>query len=484
MVFQTRLLIGGHAVPAVAEATFERHNPVTDQVVTLASAASVEDAVEAANSAAAAFPVWSTMPPAERAAILNRGAELIVDRTDDFVTAMIDEIGASEAWARFNCQLAAEMLHDAASRTWCLTETEVPTTRPGVTSLVVRQPAGVVLGLAPWNAPVILGIRAVAVPLACGNTTILKASELCPRTHSLIAEALNQAGLPQGALNLVTNAPDAAPDVVEALVAHAAVRRVSFTGSTRVGRTVAEVCAHHLKPCLLELSGKAPLLVLDDADLDEAVKAAAFGAFFNQGQICISTERIVVDQRVADAFLAKFTAKAASLRAGDPRLGGYPLGSMISRDAVSRVSSLIDDAVAKGARITTGGEIDATIMQATVLDGVTSAMRIYHEESFGPVAAVIRVSGPEEAISVANDTEYGLAAAVFGRDTERAMAVARQIESGICHVNGPTVFDDPRMPFGGLKASGYGRFGGDAGINEFTELRWLSRHQAGHAYAI
>ena len=330
----------------------------------------------------------------------------------------------------------------------------------------------------------VLGVRAVAVPLACANTVVLKASELCPKTHSLIAEVINQAGLPHGALNLVSNAPDKAPEILKALVAHAAVRRVSFTGSTRVGRTVAEVCARFLKPCLLELSGKAPLLVLDDADVGQAVKAAAFGAFFNQGQVCISTERIVVDNAIADDFVAKFITKANTLEAGDPRRGNYPLGSMISREAVVRVGGLVEDAVAKGASLVAGGKSDSTIMQATVLDGVTSSMRIYHEESFGPVAAIIRVDGTEEAIAVANDTEFGLAASVFGGDLARAQAVARPIESGICHVNAPTIYDEPQMPFGGMKVSGNGRFGGEAGINEFTELRWISVHQSEHDYPI
>ena len=275
-----------------------------------------------------------------------------------------------------------------------------------------------------------------------------------------------------------------APEVVEAVIAHDAVRRVNFTGSTRVGRVVGNLSARHLTPCLLELSGKAPLLVLDDADLDEAVRAASFGAFFNQGQICISTERIIVDQSVADAFLVKFAAKTASLQAGDPRAGSFPLGAMINREAVARVTGLIDDAVAKGARLVSGGDSAETIMQATVLDRVTPAMRVYYEESFGPIAAVIRVDGVDEAISVANDTEYGLAAAVFGRDTERALAVARQIETGICHVNGPTIYDEPQMPFGGMKASGYGRFGGAAGVHEFTELRWLSVHTGRQSYPI
>ena len=328
--------------------------------------------------------------------------------------------------------------------------------------------------MAPWNAPVILGVRAVAMPLACGNTVVLKTAELCPMTQWLIADVLRAAGLPAGAINVISNAPADARTVVDALIAHPAVRRVSFTGSTRVGRLVAESCARHLKRALLELGGKAPLVVLDDADLDAAVQAAAFGAYMNQGQICMSTERLIVDEAVADAFVARLAAKVRSLRAGVPGTEGCVLGAMVGRDAADRVRRMIDDAVDKGAVLVAGGEVEGTIMQPALLDHVTPAMQIYRDEVFGPVAGVIRVRSIEEAITVANDNEYGLAAAVFGRDVNRALAVARQVDSGICHVNSATVQDEAQMPFGGVKASGYGRFGGNAAIDEFTELRWMT----------
>lgn len=483
-MFETALLIGGAWVAAQDGKTYERLDPVNSLPVTRAAAASVKDAVAAANAAAAAFGDWSCTSAEERRRVLERAADLLRQRQPEFAAAMADEIGAADSWVQFNCELASAMLRDAATLTDWLTETRLPSAREGVTALAIRQPAGVVLGIAPWNAPVVLGVRALAAPLACGNTVVLKASELCPKTHALIAEVLVEAGIPPGTVNLVSNAPENAPEIVEALVAHEAVRRVNFTGSTRVGRIIGSLCAHYIKPSLLELSGKAPMLVLDDADIDEAVKAAAFGAFFNQGQICISTERIVVDQRVADEFLEKFTARAATLVAGDPRSNRYPLGSLISREAAQRISALIEDAVEKGARLVAGGGSDNTLMPATVLDGVTSSMRIYREESFGPVAAVVRVAGVEEAIAVANDTEFGLVAAVFGKDVERALHVARRIESGICHINASTVYDEPQMPFGGIKASGYGRFGGEAGVNEFTDLRWVSIHQGKHNYPI
>jgi len=387
---------------------------------------------------------------------------------------MKEEIGATEAWAGFNVMLASDMLVEAASLTTQIKGEVIPSNRPGTMAMALRQPAGVVLSMAPWNAPVILGVRSIATPLACGNTVVMKTSELCPRTHALIIEAVASAGLPKGVLNAISNAPEDAAKIVETLIAHPAVRRVNFTGSTRVGRVIAETAGRYLKPALLELGGKAPFIVLDDADIDAAVSAAAFGAYMNQGQICMSTERIIVLDSIADTFVDAFAKKAASLTAGDPREGKTPLGSLVSAEAASRIRVLVDDAVSKGARRIAGGGGDGTMLDAIAVDGVTPAMRLYSEESFGPVVSIIRAGSIDEAVSIANESEFGLSAAVFGRDQARALSVAARIESGICHVNGPTVHDEAQMPFGGVKASGYGRFGGTAGIAEFTELRWVT----------
>ncbi len=439
------------------------------------AAEAVARARSAANLAAAAYPWWSELGPGERRHRLFAAADLIESRAKAFALVMAEEIGSTRAWVEFNLSVAAGMLREAGSLTTQICGTILPSNTPGVTAMGTRQPVGVVLGIAPWNAPVALAVRAVAMPLACGNTTILKASEICPRTHRLVGEVLAEAGIDNGALQVVTNDMSEAAEVVEELIGHDAVRRVNFTGSTRVGRVVAEVAARHLKPVLLELGGKAPMLVLDDADLEQATAAAAFSAFMNQGQICMSTERIVVDHVVADAFVALIARKAAPLLSGNPTTDhNTPLGPVVGFDAVERLDGMVKDAVTKGARIVAGGRIDGIYMDATVIDYVTPNMRIYAEECFGPVVAIIRVHGDEEAIRVANDTEYGLSSAVFSRDLQRAMRVARRIEAGICHINGPTVEDEPQMPFGGMKSSGYGRFGGAAAIEEFTELRWLT----------
>jgi acyl-CoA reductase-like NAD-dependent aldehyde dehydrogenase len=469
-----RLLIGGESLAAASGKTFERLNPMDGSVATRAPAASAADAVRAVEAAAAAFPAWSALGPGARRALLLKAAAALEARTPQFAETMAAETGAGAPWAGFNVHLAAGMLQEAAAITTQISGEIIPSDVPGSLAMGMRVAAGVVLGMAPWNAPVILGVRAIATPLACGNTVVLKGSELCPATHGLIIEALREAGLPHGVVNFITNAPADAAEVVEAMVAHPAVRRVNFTGSTAVGRIIAQTCARHLKPVVLELGGKAPLVVLDDADVEAAVNGAIFGAFANSGQICMSTERIVVDASIADDFVNKLAARAVGLPLGDPRKGPVVLGSVVDMRTVERCNALIDDALAKGATLVCGGKADNTLMPATLLDHVTRDMRIYHEESFGPVKPIVRVSGVEEAVNCANDNPYGLSAAVFGGDLARAMDVARRIESGICHVNGPTVHDEAQMPFGGVKDSGYGRFGGKAGIDAFTELRWMT----------
>ncbi|WP_175849983.1 aldehyde dehydrogenase [Burkholderia cepacia] len=471
---QVTMLINGERAMARDGATFERRNPLDDTVASTAPAATVADAQAAVHAAAAAFPAWSAMGPGERRALLNRAADALEEKGDAFALAMATETGASRLWADFNVKLAADGLREAAAMITQISGEVIPSDVPGSLALGVRQAAGVVLGIAPWNAPVILGVRAVALPLACGNTVVLKGSEICPATHGLIIEALQDAGLPRGVVNFVTNAPANAGDIVEALIAEPAVRRVNFTGSTRVGRIIATQCAKYLKPSVLELGGKAPFLVLHDADLDAAVQGAAFGAFANSGQICMSTERIVVDTAIADEFVARLAEKAKSLPLGDPRKGPAVLGSVVDMATVRRCNDLIDDALAKGATLVCGGKSETTLMPATLLDHVTAAMHIYREESFGPVKAIVRVDGDDEAIACANDNEYGLSAAVFSRDVARALTVAKRIESGLCHVNGPTVHDEAQMPFGGMKSSGFGHFGGKAGVAEFTDLRWIT----------
>jgi acyl-CoA reductase-like NAD-dependent aldehyde dehydrogenase len=472
---EVRLSIGGRDVAATGGNTFERRNPATGQVVTRAAAATAADARAACDAAAAAFPAWSAQGPNARRKVLMAAAQNLRNRSAEFARLCTEETGAIGGWGHFNTGFAATLLEEAAAMTTQITGETVPSDHPGTISLALRQPVGVCVGMAPWNAPVILGVRAIAMPLACGNTVVLKASELSPTVHRLIVDAFLEAGLPEGAVNFISHSASDAPAVVEALIAHPAVRRVNFTGSSRVGRIIGELSGKHLKPCLLELGGKAPLVILEDADLDEAVAAAAFGAFMHQGQICMSTERIIVVDKIADEFTRRFVEKAKSLKVGDPASGSFPIGACVDTATVDHVKALMADATAKGARIIAGGQgSGGAFFEPTVVDGVQKGMRIYGEESFGPIVGVLRARDVDHAVELANDCEYGLSAAVFSRDINTALSVAQRIDSGICHINSPTVQDEAQMPFGGTKASGLGRFGGKAGIAEFTELRWIS----------
>jgi acyl-CoA reductase-like NAD-dependent aldehyde dehydrogenase len=468
------LLIAGNDRPATQNATFLRRNPLTEEVVTEAAAANVDDARAAASAAATAFQIWSQSSVGERRGKLLKAADIMESYQNEFIARMVAETGATPAWAGFNVMVAASVLREAASLTTQIGGDIIPSNVPDNMAMGIRVPCGVVLSIAPWNAPIILATRAIATPIACGNTVILKASEQCPATHQLIGKVMIEAGLGDGIVNVLTNAPEHAGEVVEALIEHEAVRRINFTGSTGIGKIIAEKAAKLLKPALLELGGKAPFVVLEDADIDAAVEAAAFGAFFNQGQICMSTERLIVVNSVADEFAKKLAKKTKTLQAGDPLNSSNALGTLISAQAGNKLNELIEDAHSKGASILSGSKAEGVIMQATVIDNVTSDMRLYSEESFGPMVAMIRVKDEEEAVRLANDSDYGLSAAVFSKDIAKAMRVAKRIESGICHINSSTVHDEPQMPFGGVKSSGYGHFGGKAGIEEFTDLRWMT----------
>ncbi|MGP6174439.1 aldehyde dehydrogenase [Corynebacterium sp. A21] len=482
---ETKLIIDNKAVDASDGATFERVHPLSGEVVTTSAAGTVEDAVAAVESAAEAFKEWSQTGPSQRRVILNTAADILEQRADDFVQAMVAEVGAAAGWAHFNIFLTTQCLREAASLASHIVGETIPTDRPGVFSMTVRQAAGVVYSMAPWNAPGVLGMRSIAYPLVCGNTVVFRASEGSPRSHQILAEVLHEAGLPAGALNFISSAPEDAAAVAEAVIGHPAVRRVNFTGSTGVGRKIAETCGRYLKKPLLELGGKAPLVLLDDADVDGAVSAAVFGAFMYQGQICMSTERIIVDEAIADEFVEKFTARVAQLKAGDPRDDGtVAIGPMYRADSGARINAMIDDALAKGATLVNGDKADGAAMAATVVDHVKPGMSIYTDETFGPITTIIRVNGVEEAIATANDSEYGLAAAVHGKDSTRALAAALRIEAGHVHINGATVQNDANAPFGGVKQSGYGHFDGRQVINEFTELKWVTIEPADQQYPL
>lgn len=478
-----QLVIDNQKQPASDGKTYQRVDPLSAQAVSVGAACGVADALRAAESSERAFRTWSGTGPTERRRILLAAADALEAKMADFCSAMAEEIGASQLWAQFNVGASANLLREAAAMTTQIKGETIPTDKPGALSMTLRQPVGTVLSIVPWNGPVILGARAIAYPLACGNTVIFKGSESSPRTHALLAEAFYEAGLPAGVLNFLISAPEDASAVTEALVAHDTVRRVNFTGSTKVGRMIAQTCAGHLKRCLLELGGKAPFIVLDDADIEGAVNAAVFGAFLYQGQICMSTERFVVDEAVADAFVARFAERVNALETGVPaKSPACVIGPMIGQGSVQRINHLLDDAVSKGAKIVTGGLAETALMGPTLVDHVSREMAIYDEETFGPVTTIVRVKGAEQALAVANDTAYGLSSAIFSRDVTKALGLASRLDAGCVHINGATVQNEPQAPYGGMKKSGYGRFDGSAVIEEFTEVKWVTVEPSSQPY--
>ena len=470
-----QLLIDGTWQQAANAHTYAAHDPFTGEVASQAAAATPGDVVRAADAAERAFPAWAAVPPNERRHILWTAAERLEARAAEISEAITAEMGGLATWGHYNITVLAEKFRYAAGAVHeALTGEVIPSERPGRTSIAIRKPVGVVACLIPWNAPALLVGNSVPNALAVGNTVVMKASEQTPRTHGLVAECLIEAGLPDGVYNLVTNAPEDAPEVVDELIAHPAVRRVHFTGSTRVGRIIAQKAAAHLKRAILELGGKAPVLVLADADLDQAVSVAVFSSFANSGQGCIVTERIIVDRTIADEFTRRLAALAATLTCGDARNPNTALGPVVGPDSIKRLSDLVQDAVAAGAKLLTGGTADGPCFAPTVLADVTPDMRAWREESFGPIVTVVAVDGPEEALRMADDTDYGLTAAIFTRNIALALALAKRINVGMCHINGTTLDDEPQIPFGGVKDSGYGKSGGRAGLQEFTELQWIT----------
>lgn len=459
-----------------AKGLFIEHiSPVTGRVVSTEPALSLEESRWMAARAAAAFPGWSARSPHERADLLLKVADLLEQRVDAFCDVMAQELGTPRKWAAHNVEFAAELLRGAASYVSDLAQPERLEDHRGLVSLAERIPCGVSLGIAPWNAPLILGVRSVATPLLCGNTALLKGSEFAPRTFRMLGDVFRDAGFPEDVICVFLTRPEDSETIVEALIATQVVRRVNFTGSTRIGRRVAEFCAQNLKRPLLELGGQAAMIVLDDADLDAAAEAALWGGYVNQGQVCMSTERVVVADAIADRLIEKIEAGRRKLTVGDPMDANVDLGPVISLQAAERLSGLIGDAVGKGAVLVGGGDARQSYFEPALVDRVEPDMRLYREEVFGPILSITRVHSDLEAVTVANDSDYGLSAAVFGGDLARAEDIARRIHSGICHINRPTVDDNPHAPFGGVKNSGYGRFGGRWALHEFTELRWTTR---------
>jgi aldehyde dehydrogenase (NAD+) len=470
-----RELIAGDWVDAVGGSTFDDVDPFNGDVVARVPAGGREDARRAIDAAAAAFTEWSKAPPSVRQGIFLRAADILERRQDEVVSLLARETGASFGFGMFQMHFVPGLFRQAAALAYAPIGEILPSDMPGAFAMGMRRPVGVVAAIAPWNAALILSARSIAAPLALGNTIVLKPSENSPVVGGLLwGEIFEEAGLPPGVLNIVTHAREQAAEIGDELVENPKVRRINFTGSTAVGRKLAEAAGRNLKRVVLELGGSNPLIVLGDADLDYAVDAAAFGAFMHQGQICMSARRIIVERPIADAFIDRLVHKTKGLKAGDPNEHDTIIGPLISPDALATVKGRVDQAVADGARVLAGGQTVGACYQATLLTDVAADSEFAQVETFGPVATISIVESADEAVKLANGTSYGLSAGILTGDNDRGLALAEGIEAGIVHVNDQPVHDEPQMPFGGVKDSGWGRFGGTAAIHEFTELRWVT----------
>ncbi|QUC19950.1 uncharacterized protein UV8b_04191 [Ustilaginoidea virens] len=452
------------------EKTFDVHSPATEQLLHKCGGASVADAAEAVDVAAEALKSWRRTSPQHRRDICLKAAGIMESRRDELSQYMQDETGATSSFSKECVDRAIDLIKDIGGRIAALAGSFPPIANPKRSGLILREPYGVVLSISPWNSPYILGARSVACPIAAGNTVVFKASESCPKTSWALVDVFHQAGLPNGVLNMIVNHPADAALIVSSLISNAHVKKINYTGNTNVGRIVAKQAGEHLKPVVLELGGKAPAIVWEDADLDLAAEQCAMGSFLHGGQICMSTERIIVHHAVRDTFRDKFAAAVSSFL---PSSGEAPV--LVSAAAAQRNKQLVNNATKRGATVLHGDvdatEISRTRMRPIVVDGVTSDMDIYSTESFGPTVSLIDVQSEEEAIRIANDTEYGLSAAVFTKDLRRGLRFAEELETGAVHINRMSVHDETALPHGGVKSSGYGRFNSSVGLEEWTRTK-------------
>ena len=479
-VFEGMYIGGGWSSTA---RTFKDLNPADGSVwaeIPESGRAEARAAIEAAH---AAFPEWAALPFNKRAHYMLKVAEVFEKRKMEIVEALQAEGGGWFGKGMFETGYVPEIFHAAAASNYAAIGEVLPS-EYGKVSMAVRRPMGVVTVISPWNFPTLLTARGLAFPIAAGNTVVLKPSEETPYTGGLLfAEVFEEAGVPKGVLNVVTCSRDAVGEVGDELIEHPYVKGISFTGSTAVGRMIAAKAGAHLKKCCVELGGKDSLIVCDDADMERATQAANFGSFMHQGQICMSVEKVVVHEKIFDAFLKRFVERASKLTMGDPTKDkGNIIGPLISDKQAAKVKAQLDDAVAKGARVVLGGRIDSRYVEPTILTGVTPAMKLYSEETFGPVVPVIPFSTDEEAIAIANDTEYGLSSGVMTGDEQRGLAIANRLDTGNCHINCSSVNDEPHVPFGGFKASGSGKHGGRWSVETFTETRWITLDRGGRPY--
>jgi aldehyde dehydrogenase (NAD+) len=463
--------INGAAIEGPPAAFSDVINPANRKPFAKVLMAKPDHMRKAIDAAYAAKDTWGRTLAAERELVLQRAADVLENSRQEVVDLLIDEAGSTFGKAQFEVSFTVNMLRAVSGEARRIQGSVMPADVPGMMSIAIRRPLGVVAGIAPFNFPLILATKKVCLALAAGNTFILKPSEETSLVGLKIAELFQKAGLPAGVLNVV---PGDGPTHGLVLVSDPRVRLISFTGSTAVGKMIAMECAKNGKRVILELGGKSPLIVLKDADLDYAVSTACFGIFIHQGQICMAGSRIIVEAPIYDAFLDRFVAKAKTLKVGDPRDPHTVIGPLIRSSQCGLIDGKIKESVVAGARVLTGGTHEGNFYQPTVVADVKPGMPAFRDELFGPVAAVAMADDANHALKLANDTAYGLSSAVLTNDLQLAMKFAMELEAGMVHINGPTVHDEATVPFGGVKDSGSGREGGHWSMDELTETKWIT----------
>jgi acyl-CoA reductase-like NAD-dependent aldehyde dehydrogenase len=473
------LYINGEWTRSLRNESTDSMNPATGELFARVQQAGKVETERAISAAHGAYKAWAATPVSQREAVFFKAADVLAAKANEIIEVLISESGSIAGKSGFEVGYCFDLLRTAAAEMRRSPGETMPLTSPGQFGFTVRQPLGVIAGIAPFNAPFLLAMKKVVMALAAGNGFVLKPSELTPVTGLKIAEVFHEAGLPAGLLNVI---PGPASEIGAAIFADPRVRMITFTGSTHTGRHLAVEAAKTLKKFTLEMGGKSPLIVLGDADIDYAVKAAAFGIFFHQGQVCMANSRIMVEEPIFDAFCERFTQVAKSLKVGDPREPDTVIGPLIRGTQCAVIDGHVEDAVGKGAKLLCGATHKDQYYWPTVLSGITQEMRIFHEESFGPVVSIIKVKSAEEALEIANNTDYGLSAGVITNNMQKALDLAFGLESGMVHLNDCTVADEPHVPFGGVKNSGFGREGGRFSMEEMTEVKWITMQRGQRAF--
>src|SRR6202140_4399132 len=462
--------------------TFEVHEPYSGKLFARVAAGSRADARAAVDAAANAFAEWAATTPAEKGRLFLKASEIVKRRRSEIAEVLARETGSTISFATFQQDLVAATLQQVAGWVYLPKGEVLETNAPGSHSIGVRRPLGVVASFTPWNGANVLSWRAVISPVAAGNTVVVKPSEFAPVSAGImLAEVAEEAGFPAGVINVVTHAPGAAAAIADEFFDRPEVRVINLIGGVKTARMLAERAGRLLKRTVMELGGFNPMIILDDVDMDYAVRTATFGSFFHQGQICLNTRRIIIQRKIYEDFLGKFVARTKTLPSGDPQDHKPIIGPLITPAAVKLVDDRVKEAVAKGAKLHTGGTFEGQIYQPTILGDVPLDTALAHEETFVPVVIVEPVDSDEHAAQVANRVNYGLTSSILTSDTFRGFELAQRIEHGIVNVNSPTVNDEIHAPMGGVKDSGWGRTG-PRSLDDFSDLIWINSHSGQRQY--